>query len=470
MIGVDSYKKALDQIKAAKNSFDTTHKKSLAPVISSLFVSKFNKKLAENLRKFINGDDINVLESRISTWEASFEKIVDKSAESALKELLTSTSTKNSDIFGTYYKHLKEWQAYVEGNTFTRNKFLEIIKSKINLDKIKNIVRDNLEEIKLKLNNKDVLSSYWVGNMISTSSQTGQIGGSVNEFINQLLQSSIPEDVEINSHNRAALTFRNSMQKIDNVLILSFNANIDTQNIVERLDNDIAGTTDLIDAEELMSDYWNNNLKNLKDTFVVFSSGKAYGLTDYNIQGFHNDENRSIKELPEVFSKGITPMNQRKAEEFIEVVENAIPGAVLDDNQALIKTILRDRIYESMAYLLFDDWVAIGNEAGDGTAIHSFTLNGINIPLSYLLIGAGRAIRKANSSSNSRGGWFNVSISYPKELLYKSSKDYPEEGTSEKPDVLKAWENQRQVALDSIRFTNHFLANFYSLVLNEYEI
>ena len=152
-----------------------------------------------------------------------------------------------------------------------------------------------------------------------------------------------------------------------------------------------------------------------------------------------------------------------QAQNFIDVVINAMPGAILNNKINTIKDTLRTEIFNSMAYLLFDDWIAIGNE-DIPNAIHAFNLNDVEVPLSSLLIGAGRAIKQASQSTR----WFRTDIYYPKNVKFPSASDYPKIDTSargEVPDTAKAWEEQRQDAYSSVAFTTHFLSNFTTEVL-----
>ena len=68
---------------------------------------------------------------------------------------------------------------------------------------------------------------------------------------------------------------------------------------------------------------------------------------------------------------------------------NTMSGAVLDDQKERIES----ELCEKMAYFLFDDVTTIGKEtAASSHAIHLLLLDGVYIPLSYLLYLMGTAV------------------------------------------------------------------------------
>ena len=206
------------------------------------------------------------------------------------------------------------------------------------------------------------------------------------------------------------------------------------------------------------------NLKKLENAFVVYTSGKAYAnktLSDHG--GFTGDKNRPISQLPTIVGQGPFGITEQRAQDFITLLINTMNGAILEDNKGSVRDEARDALFQSMAYLLFDDWVAIGEDAGDTKAIHAFTLNGIQIPLSVLLMGAGEAIIQVSGYKQ----YFNVQFTLPTKFLYETWKDYPTRINSrgeEVPNIVQAWKDQREDAIKRTSFTTHFLSNFNKIV------
>lgn len=469
LIGADRYKKALQQITKANEEY-TRGKKSLAPVLSSLFLSKLNKHLVPDLRKYINSHTEEILAGDTSDWEAISSEVLQKAAHKALEELLTTTSNLKDgeiDIFGTYATNVDLFKEYLKEEN--SKIFFDLIESKIGLDNIKSIVAKHLEKIQYALlKGKRKTYSSWIANNIHTSSRAGQFGGSVNEYIMQLEQAVANS---LKESGRGARIMTNEMQKIDNALIISIDADVDANGILEDLSASLEGSESLIESANRMNEYYENHLKQLDKSFIIFSSGKAYGLNNFSSHGFTNDKSRGIGDLRTVLTQGPNGMSIQKAQDFIDVVINAMPGAVLQGSQSAIKDSLRAEIFRSMAYLLFDDWIAIGN-IETTNAIHVFNLNGLEIPLSTLLIGAGQAIKAASQSSR----WFRTDIHFPSNVKYPNGwqldDDYPMKNVVRKrtgqlvsvPDVDQAWANQKEDAYSSVYFNTHFLSNFNSII------
>ena len=461
IIGKKRYEQALEQIKLAVTEFDKTKKHSLAPVLTSLYASKLSSALGKAINSFIHKHAAEIANNDLSAWDQEYEQIIISAAQKSFIELLKGPEIKEGlqDHFGTYEDHTDLLEKYLDMlDSGQDNIFNQIILSKIGVDKIKSLIKNNLDVIKNKIRDGARMNGWtWVQKATSLNKRAGQFGGSVNEFFNQLVQSINNGYVTIT--DQGSQVNIGEYQKIDNTTIYSFGCEIDIEQIISNLDQELMNSTSLNESARLMSDYYNQHLKNLTDNYILFTSGKAYGQNDYSKLGFKNDSNRRIGDLSEILSQ----TSEQNAQEFIDVVINAMPGAVLEKSNQAIRQSLRNKIFESMAYLLFDDWVAIGTSAGDN-AIHAFTINNMEIPLSVLLIGAGKAMQEACGMQN----WFSISVHYPKNVKYPTVQSYsellPEDKYNSKNYVYEAWNDQRADALNSITFTTHFLSNFYDLV------
>lgn len=472
IIGKKRFEEALEQMNLALNEYEKDKSKhSLAPTLSSLYASKLQTELGRAVNNFIHKHEQDILNDNLSAWEDEYQQIIFTCADRAFRKLLTGPDVKEGlkDKFGTYNDHLDQLEehiklmnAYGEDSIFNR-----IILSKIGVDKVRTLIEDNLDTIKEKLLSSAKLNgNKWVGAATSLRGRAGQFGGSVNEYVNQLSQSL---GGECKVTDRGATVLMNETQKIDNAAIYSFNGEVDSEGIFMDLENALDGSSSLNETAHRWNDFYKNNLKDL-DQYLLLTSGKAYGFNDHSSRGFENGDSRKIGDLTEILTLGPNGMTRQSALDFIDVVVNAIPGAILGESQDSIKKNLQDKIFESMAYLLFDDWIAIGNETGDNV-IHAFTLQDIEVPLSVLLIGAGEAMINAVKMTD----WFKVSISYPKSVKYPTAniEDYirilgkkPKAGENIHTVVQEAWNDQRDEALRKINFSIHFLVNFYDLVLD----
>jgi len=106
--------------------------------------------------------------------------------------------------------------------------------------------------------------------------------------------------------------------------------------------------------------------------------------------GFAGSTDRKITALREIMSRLNSGKGQRYINNLIKIALNAIPGAYLESEETYINSILKLEIAHCLAYLLFDDWVSFSSEvSNDKNAIHIFSLEGMEVPLSYLLIRVG---------------------------------------------------------------------------------
>ena len=150
-------------------------------------------------------------------------------------------------------------------------------------------------------------------------------------------------------------------------------------------------------------------------------------------------------------------MKKTKTGEFIGAVANAMDKAVFGDDkhrQAILEMITQD-----MANFLFDDVFTVGKEmTGGATAIHLMNLDGVYIPVSYLLLLLAEAFEKEDK--NNYRDIFYPTIRYT-EILY------PDGGEGHKGDNIwsfEDWKRQRDDALNKITIGAHFARSFVDIV------
>lgn len=462
--GKENYEQALKQIKLATENYDDKHMKQMAPVLSSLFLSKFQHRLGEAINNFIKKYKEDLLMGDITQWEEQYEYILDKAIDDSFKDLFTYQNKEaKADIFGSEIQHLELLNEYLRqiGDS-NDNIFTRMIRKKINVNNMKLLIQNRLVDIRKKISaGKNMTGWTWAKDVVGHSkSRAGQLGGTVNELIQQLVQSM---GLTFNGNNRVGEILEGEKLKTDNILIFSEETTIDIQKAIEGLQQELQqNSKNLIESANTMSNYYESHLKNLKNSFIIYTSGKAYSLDTLGKSGgFTNDKDRALDQLPIILQQGPNALDRDKVEKFMTVVANTRGGAVLESSRGRVNEYLEETLFQSMAYLLFDDWVAIGGEAGDNNAIHAFTLDNVQIPLSVLLKAAGQAMITTSNYKD----WFSSKINYPKNLKYSSWREYPDkENLNSRGKVVKdvegAWEEQRKEALDGFTFSTHFMKNF----------
>ena len=74
-------------------------------------------------------------------------------------------------------------------------------------------------------------------------------------------------------------------------------------------------------------------------------------------------------------------------------------GAIQSGDKENMREELNNTIAEAVAYLLFDDWSTIGDIQTGTQGIHVLSLDGLMIPLSYLLTATGEAMIETDAKS-----------------------------------------------------------------------
>ena len=471
IVGKEQYEDALRRIDIGLNGKDKG--KGLAPAISSLFASKLNTIFGKNINELIrkelkNADTDEKIDAAIDRMEKSIVEVFDKSVDQAFEQTLTYKNASGiEDKYGTLKGYEDLYELY-KSNPVFKLIFKESIGKVFNIEKIKSVI--NREKIRNnKKNGKRMTGWSWANRALSIKSRTGPIGGTVNETVN-MLRDSVPETVIGKNGVRTARQIISNKLKTDNLLIFQTEASIDTKVLDEMLaemSNKMDATKNLVEAHKEMKKYWKKHLSKLNEGFVVFKSGKAYGLNNISeYGGFKGTEKFSLGNLKEL-PKSPKLSDNIDINKFVMVVANTIQGAVLEKEYDNIREWLYIYITEAITSLMFDDWEQIGTVAKGqrANAIHVLTLNDINIPLSVFLIGAGEALIQAVNESKKSTDFIRLTVHRSK-VLYPDKDSY-ELDAKGNPLVGKAWNTQRDDALQNYSITINFYKNFNEAILEK---
>ena len=141
-----------------------------------------------------------------------------------------------------------------------------------------------------------------------------------------------------------------------------------------------------------------------------------------------------------------------------DVIANAMKDAVFGDEkhrQAILEMITQD-----MANFLFDDVYTVGKKMANkgATLIHLMNLDGIYIPMSYLLLLLAEAFEEGNKRNYK--DIFYPTIKYPS-ILYPTGGEGHED---ENVWTYEDWKRQREDALDKIVISAHFARSLDEIV------
>ena len=200
------------------------------------------------------------------------------------------------------------------------------------------------------------------------------------------------------------------------------------------------------------------SLKDTNNGFIIYSSDKSYTINDnFSSRGGFGGNAQSLENFLHTMSLTNRNINKNLPLMFGAIVQSC-KGAI-GDKQNLQD--FEDKIAQDLAFMLFDDFDTIGKEMQNVgvNSLHIMNLNGILLPLSFILFLMAKAVRNADKNIRSI---VKVHISLP-EILYS--------GTGELSwhfgNMEKAWENQRKYVKKEAEITTYFLKDF-NKIISEY--
>jgi hypothetical protein len=254
----------------------------------------------------------------------------------------------------------------------------------------------------------------------------------------------------------------------DTVSMYDYSIEIDTnkqvQAVLEELNQQLAESTSLVNAVKRMEEFYNNNLSKLDDSFIVYGSTKSYTLSE-SFSGFHKGGEQSLENAA-YYLEQAEMGDKEKVEGLIHAAYNTADGAILSDKKVFYREQLKSNLMSAIAELLFDDWVTLGEYKGGATAIHVLQLEGLELPLSVLLVAVGKAM--ANTAEDMER-LVKIKVTLPESVIedYKNNPIQVPAGLSGRDVqnfILDKWNEQAKLARQQSSFRVTFLTNFKSII------
>lgn len=477
--GKKNYEDALKRIQIALSE-ERQNRNSRAPTIASFFTGYLNTALNERITKFLGGLNSGTRQALMngddSRWQQEFDTIINESIKSAFEKMLTKIGESGREV-DDMYGSSEVWKAYYAasrmlGQGFTNN-FIDMVKSKIDFDSIKDIFQRESKngEKKIKLTvEKNMGISTLLGSKAGLNLKSGykarSVGGSVDEFLQQLADAMGRAAQSAVSYGSAV--FKNETMVTDNVAIFSYNREVDIGNMSSKLAKQINdamdGTKNLQQAAAKMEQFYKDNLSKLKDTFVVYGSTKSYSLSE-SFNGFAGGGERPLESLPARLDS-LKIWNSNDARDFIYKLYNTAQYTIFEGNRETLTEQGKYLIMSAAATLLFDDWTTIGEESlrTGANCIHVLQLDSLRIPASVFLKAIGQAMIDASDEVDEL---FSVNL----KVLESARPEWAAPGAKIIPDetekgehwytaIYEAWESQAQDGKKESVFTIKFLKNF----------
>ncbi len=475
LMGKEQFGYAVTRLKEALRE---EHKKSnnRAPTIASWFTSYLSTAIRSRISRLINDNSQSLLKRDFSKLEEDFESVIDDAINTALKNMLTEVKKVDgkelygdSSMWSELYYAMQSIQGMPES-------FREMIKSKINFSAIKQIIKEltpaEINDKRHKGLKKKIDSAKGL-NFISEQ-RSRSVGGNVEEYLNASL-AGVPNKVVVS--DKSAVVLKSEIAKTDTVTFLQFQTGIDIDKfasaITSELDEQIFNSSTLKDTVNTMDKFYKDKLSKIDNSFIVYSSVKSYSMSESFIQGFSGGGTRKLEDIKYILDES----GLGSAEDYLNIAYNTATGAssnepgadprgaLFEDERDEVKENLKISLMSAVARLLFDDWTTIGLETSTGAkAIHVLALEGIQLPLSVLLIATGNAIIE---TERNLANYINVFVKLPGAIKFPAPQESingDAEATHQK--VKKNWNEQMEEAHNDSKFSIKFLRNFKNLILD----
>lgn len=460
-MGANQFKAAVDRLNFALDR-KNRDKSKRAPTIAVWFGSKLATELSQSINSFVDANKVALSSNDFSAWDAGFDKMVDEAITSAFRKLLTETENKVGDeLYGDKATWKEVYDATKKITDFDKM-FTSFMRSKIDFGKIKNMLQRT--DVQFNFDKKKSGVSTFLkskrGLNLGDGRRTRSLGGSVDEAIGIILNQMGFGNIHGTVTTAGTTVMMNEVAKIDTVTMYSFNREVNAGNsandILRELNEQTSGTESLEDMRARLNDFYNNRLAKLTDqNFIVYGSGKAYSLSE-SFRGFSGGGSMPLSAAPGLI--GAAGGNAGAAEQVVKAAYETAAGAFRAGDGGPSES-LKAALMGAVAHMLFDDWNTIGGGANfspsSGTkAIHTLRLEGVEIPLSVFLRGAGEAMY--NTATDMKR-WVKVDVKV-------GAANTATRTASNIDEMYAHWESEFASVEGSSNFTYHFMVNFKQII------
>lgn len=356
------------------------------------------------------------------------EKVVDELLEKAIENGLKAAFN-SADFRGGEDRSLTELIDYL--NMAAGSEFIRRLRQIWRLDEIRDDIIRQMKRQKTNKRNDVMKNAFKTGMQKDKWGRGGLTAEAMEEYVvAALAQGKSPNytvDVRATGDTRI---------KADSMV----GFNIDMDGVVDILNEKLEGATSREKNVAALRSI-TRSLSKLDDSFIVYTNAKNYSLGK-NFKGFSGGEAISLKTFAAMRDRMGVGVG-----EFIGAIASIIPGAIGEDYKERIKHL----VAMDLCNLLFDDVESFGAQSHGARAIHLLYLDGIYIPLSFLLYQLAIAVETAASSADKV---VKPTINAPSSLLFT-----PPNNTG-----YDNWVKQRATAFDGISISITFMQNFSSLI------
>lgn len=378
-------------------------------------------------------------------WEIRIKNAIEKSFKDVLKARPSNTEEE------------RIWADLLEEYKFVRKEVNQQLWGILN-DK------GQMDELLIELEKKEKDQKYFL--QITDKSPSRErvirrVGGFAQEHVEALITSQTIK--KSSSHLSQKLTVRGKALKSnalssDVMTIVDVKGQTNLDAIFKEID---AAGGERIKATKILRQAV-GKLSGVNDSFVIYESVKNYGLGK-SFRGFSISSRVSTPEKLRSFLLENTDFSAARVENFIAQILNVMSGAIYEGKREDIRNNLSILLSRAVGQLLFDDFEEKAGELaqqGSATAIHIFSLSGVKVPLSYLLMKIGDTFLELSNEVR-KGEIINASIkSKGVEIMFPS----PIKDITPAQDIYWYWDLQRDRAQKQSIISGRFMSRFKELL------
>lgn len=451
LIGKRNYDNLLKRIDdELKRSDSDSSYRARSPIITSYFATYFVNSFSDELLKVFKKLDFDADADYSKILRGKIEKAFDRAVDAAIDKMGSAKENQHGISAGEemwsdikeFYKNNPDFVKQIRGLVRANFSIEDFTKDVENMYKESKMTREVFYKKNLRKNG--ALNFY-------NEQKARSFGGRLAEFLFTAMRS-----IGAGMSDSAVLGQDTAVAKADTLTVFSFNANINTAQILNSITNAYTNNNSLKTLRDKLAQE-SKKFSNLNDTFIIYTSDKTFTLGS----GFKDLKDGGSQKLSAA-ADVLDQVGIGNAEDFIGTMYSTLRGAMAAGMHEQLEEELRRALISAMLYLFFDDWETLGNDTGNTTVIHTFNLNGILYPLSALLVAAGTAIERAANDISVTGinnSIIRIGFSDPGDIEFHDKAVSFEE-------AYARFQEQRKIAYDSYTFHVTFLANVKDLLRN----
>ena len=492
--------------------YPKNHAKNMSPVVTSYFSNYFASiltdenneifdKLSQKVMKIVknNGTAAQIKKACKEVGDWIYQKFMENDGDNSFfnqfMEKVEGTNTKELEEQYHFWKELFE---KIKQDASIKNEFMQSI---MNSFQLQSTVERMVNEIKKEQVNRKKLSAKLKKKAIKTAvtSQSAAKGGLYYEAVNEALQAF--NFKKLNGTVFGSSRIDNS-HTTDSVTLYTGKISLELQKEIKQkftefIETNVSDKEKAVEKTKKFTEWLENNVK---DGILIYNNAKSYKqgrlIKD---KGYFQGGRRKIADIGELINGRVGRSNnetfgRKFLNGIIDIAVNMTPGAILEDekeNATLqFENLISQSIADKVANLLFDDWETFGYKDNFNSSklnvIHVFPLNGVLVPLSYVLEKASESFQNTSEKFfASYSDVIKVEIETPKSIKFKIKEQttafIDEQTGGRKKDetddqyykrralaLVDAWNIQAKEAMAKTKFGMDFLSNFNNLISELY--